>query len=236
MAKNKFSYKFLYDAPVTVTVALLTLTLFIIDSFFIKTPVIATFLSSPTSSSGASAFSFSSVKCILSLFFHIFSYFDLNLLLCDVVFILLLGPFMEERYGSLIIGIMIFVASLFSGVLNACFCKEVASGAGSIVFMLILLNVLVSVSKKTVSLSSVFALLVFIFRLFFLKTANGIFDVIIIAAGGLAGSLFTFIASPKARKTRKEAKGGLLHKAEKVNKKSAASSSDETIEVGTLKF
>lgn len=251
MAKKRFSLKFSYDAPVTITMALLLLVLFMIDSLIIKSPVIAKFLMAPTTASGTVPFAFSSPKALLGVLLHIFSYTDLSQLLCDVVFLLLLGPFMEERYGSVIIGIMIFVASLFSGVLNACFCKAPVSGAACVVFMLILLDFLMSLSKKKIAAASLFALIIFVVRLATAKSENGFVDVVIVMAGGLCGSLFAFIASPKARQTRKEnsknsSGSGLLSRAERINqidnesprnkKKPLPGSSDETVEVGTLKF
>ncbi|MBS7294836.1 MAG: rhomboid family intramembrane serine protease [Treponema sp.] len=246
MSRKKISLKFSYDAPVSLSMAILIIVLFIIDTLIIKKPVISQFLQAPTVAAGSAPFAFSSVRALFGIVFHIFSYFDFNQLLCDLIFIMLLGPFMEERYGSIIIGIMIFVASLFSGVLNACFCSFPSSGAPCIVFMLILLDAMMNISKKKISASSIAVLLLFIVRLYIVKNQNGIIDVIIVIAGGLCGSLFAFIASPKARKARKENSGGLLSKAERIaqidkesprnKRKPAPGSSDETVEIGTLKF
>lgn len=246
MARKKLSLKFSYDAPVSLSMAILVIVLFVIDTLIIKKPAISQFIQAPTVTGGSAPFAFTSVKALFGIVFHIFSYFDFNQLLCDLIFIMLLGPFMEERYGSVIIGIMIFVASLFSGVLNACFCKFPASGGACVVFMLILLDALMNISKRKISASSITVLVLFIIRLYLVKNENGIIDVIIVIAGGLCGSLFAFIASPKARKARKENSSGLLSRAERIaqidsesprnRKKPAPGSSDETVEVGTLKF
>lgn len=251
MARKKISLKFAYDAPVSITMALLLLVLYGIDSLIIKNPVIATFLQAPTTTAGSVPFAFSSVKALFGVLFHVFSYFDFNVLLCDLIFLLILGPVMEERYGSVIIGIMIFVSSLFSGVLNACFCNFPVSGGACVVFMLIILDALMNISKKKICASSILLLIIFIVRQCLVKGENGALDVIIVLAGGLCGSLFAFIASPKARQTRKESSknssgSGLLSRAERINqidnesprnkKKPLPGSSDETVEVGTLKF
>ena len=82
--------------------------------------------------------------------------------------------------------------------------------------MLILLDAMMNISKKKISASSIAVLILFIVRLYIVKNQNGIIDVIIVIAGGLCGSLFAFIASPKARKARKENSGGLLSKAERI--------------------
>lgn len=83
---------------------------------------------------------------------------------------------------------------------------------------------------------------------------NGIVGIIVNICGGLCGSLIAFLASPKVRATKKESKGGLLSKAEKLayiqeldsqsprfknaeskKDKKTASSEEETV-IGTLKF
>ena len=76
----------------------------------------------------------------------------------------------------------------------------------------------------------------------------GAVKIIICIAGGLCGSLFAFLTSPKA-KTAKKNSGGLLSRAEKIayaeeldrnsprNKnRNSDSDDDETTVIGTLKF
>ena len=167
---------------------------------------------------------------------------------------MLLGPAMEERYGSVIIGIMIFVSALFSGVLNACFCAESLVGAVPVVCMMIFLNAFMSFSKKTFPLSFAAVIVLFVFLEIF--SGAGVVRIIICIAGGLCGSLFAFLTSPKVKAAKKNGEsgsgrsGGLLSRAEKVayaeeldkqsprNKKNRKSSydDDETTVVGTLKF
>ena len=100
-------------------------------------------------------------------------------------------------------GTYIFVSSLFSGVLNACFCKNPVGGAEPVVFMLILLWTMMHLSRSKISASSIAVIALFICMEFFAKNPNGIIGVVIVAAGGLCGSLFAFLTSPKAHKAKK---------------------------------
>ena len=203
MAKKKFKLKFIYDAPVTLTFALVSLLLFVLDIFALKGKLNSIWLITPTTAAGQFPFAFSDFHSIIRLFVHVFASPDRYVLLCNLIFILLLGPSMEERYGSVIIGIMIFVAALFSGVLNACFCKNPVGGAEPVVFMLILLWTMMHLSRSKISASSLAVIILFICMELFSKNPNGVVGVAIVAAGGLCGSLFAFLTSPKAHKAKK---------------------------------
>jgi membrane associated rhomboid family serine protease len=158
----------------------------------------------------------------------------------------MMGPAMEERYGSVIIGIMIFVSALFAGVLNACFCADSLVGAVPVVCMMIFLNAFMSFSKKTVPIT--FLAVIVFFGFFSINSGMSAIRLIICIAGGLCGSLFAFLTSPKVKAAKKESSGGLLSRAEKVayaeeldkqsprNKKKTKTSDDDTTVVGTLKF
>ncbi|MBR5401865.1 MAG: rhomboid family intramembrane serine protease [Treponema sp.] len=203
MAKKKLKLKFVYDAPVTLSFALVILLLFVLDKYVFKGSLSGQWLLSPTAEGGVLPFAFSDFHSIARLFLHVFGYTDAPFLICNMIFVLLLGPAMEERYGSVIIGIMIFVAALFSGVLNACFCKVPACGAEPVVFMLVLLCTMMHLSRSKVSASSLAVIALFVCMQVMRKNLNGIIGVVIITAGGLCGSLFAFLTSPKARKAKK---------------------------------
>lgn len=260
MARKKFNLKFKlsYDAPVTLTFVLICAFFFLLNSFLIKNDVFSKLLSSPTSTAGNLPFIISNPICYLRLFVYIFGANESSVLFINLILIMLLGSSMEERYGSIIIGIMIFVAALFAGVLNACFCKESLVGALPVVCMMIFLNAFMSFSKKKFPLSFAFVMILFVV----LELSNGsnIISLIICIAGGLCGSLFAFLTSSKVRAEKKSAEtgsvaekskksSGLLSRAEKIayakeldrqsprNKNhDSLDDDDETTVVGTLKF
>lgn len=244
------------DAPVTITFVIVSVLLFLIDSFITKGKWTLAFMSSPTNA-GDLAFSFSKVSSYFRLLCYSFSAASWDILITNLLFILLLGPAMEERYGIVVIGIMMAVSTLFAGVLNSCFCAESMKGCTAIVFMMIFLNSFMSFSKKKIPLSFVLIFVLFIVREVFVKNPNGVVGIFIGIAGGLCGSLFAFLVSPKAKSARKSDKAaageGLLSKADRLaeidassprnakkpklfSKKSKKVNEDEIEEIGTLEF
>ena len=90
-----------------------------------------------------------------------------------------------------------------SSDLNACFCQNAVFGAEPVVFMLILLWTMMQLSRSKISASAVAVIALFVAMLVFRKNPNGVVGVVITTAGGLCGSLFAFLTSPKARKAKK---------------------------------
>ena len=259
MAKKKFNLniKVAYDAPVTLTFVIVCAVIFLINLLLVKSGKgegLQKLLASPTAQGGSLPFIVKSPVSYFRLLFYMFGAGDAaagsaSVLFTNLILIMLLGPAMEERYGSVIIGIMIFVSALFSGVLNACFCDASLVGSVPVVSMMIFLNAFMSFSKKKFPLS--FAAVMVLFVVLQIFSGAGAVRIIICIAGGLCGSLFAFLTSPKMKAEKKASKnggnsGGLLSKAEKIayaeeldrnsprNKKSY--DDDETTVVGTLKF
>ena len=175
MAKKKFkiNLKVSYDAPVTLSFVIICAVFFLLNTFLIKKNpnggVLGKLLASPTTQTGALPFIVKQPLSYLRLLLYIFGSGNAgvtgagSVLITNLILIMLLGPAMEERYGSVIIGIMIFVSALFSGVLNACFCADSLIGAVPVVCMMIFLNAFMSFSKKTFPLSFAAVVILFVF-------------------------------------------------------------------------
>ena len=264
MAKKKFKIdlKVAYDAPVTLTFVIVSAIIFLLNILLAKSGKaggLEKIFASPTSQAGVLPFIVKQPVSYLRLLFYIFGAAAgwASLLFTNLILIMLLGPAMEERYGSVIIGIMIFVSALFSGVLNACFCENCLVGAVPVVSMMIFLNAFMSFSKKKFPLS--FAAVMVLFVLLQIFSGTEVVQIIICIAGGLCGSLFAFLTSPKVKAEKKATKSadsgsgsggsgsGLLSRAEKAayveeldrnspRNKKPSDDDDETTVVGTLKF
>ncbi len=262
MAKKKFKFnlKFSYDAPVTLSFVIICALLFLLNTLVIKNGALGKILASPTTQAGALPFILKQPVSYLRLLLYIFGSGEVNNFITYILIVLLLGPAMEERYGSVIIGIMIFVAALFSGVLNACFCVESLTGPVPVVCMMIFLTAFMSFSNKTVPITFLATIIFFVY--FSITSGIGAVRLIICIAGGLCGSLFAFLTSPKVKAAKKttassvsysekpKKRGGLLSRAEKVayaeeidrqsprnkNNRDSLDDDDETTVVGTLKF
>jgi len=258
MAKKSFLSKITIDSYVSVAFVTISVLFLLIDSFvtkgkiasFLSSPINASFVAENVSGTAVNIFNPATAKSYLQLIFYVFAPSSVNVLIPNLIFIMLLGPTLEERYGITVIGIMIFICALFSGVLNACFCKSSLLGPTCVVYMMIFLNIFFSLIKKKIPLS-----FIIIFILLIVKDVlsdSGLITLIINICGGLCGSLIAFLASPKVRATKKESKGGLLSKAEKIaylkeldsqsprfknkDKKNNSSSNEEETVIGTLKF
>ena len=119
---------------------------------------------------------------------------------------------------------------------------------------MIFLTAFMSFSNKTVPITFLATIIFFVY--FSITSGIGAVRLIICIAGGLCGSLFAFLTSPKVKSAKKKSdgaggrSGGLLNRAEKIayaeeldsqsprNKKKRDSLDDDdgTTVVGTLRF
>jgi membrane associated rhomboid family serine protease len=71
---------------------------------------------------------------------HVLGHKDLSHLASNFSVILLIGPILEEKYGSRMLLVMILATTLVTGVLNTFFFSTGLMGASGVVFMMILLG------------------------------------------------------------------------------------------------
>lgn len=124
MAKFRISY----NAPVVLTFALAAVVVFIIGSqvpsfrlWFVAWP------------------EFHDTRSYVGLVSHILGHASWNHLLGNFMLILLIGPILEERFGSLQLLVMILITALVTGLINVAVSSDALLGASGIVFMMILL-------------------------------------------------------------------------------------------------
>ena len=84
---------------------------------------------------------------------HIFGHADWNHFMNNFLYILLIGPMIEEKYGSVNLIIMILVTAIITGILNALFSNKRILGASGIVFMLIILSSFVNITTGKVPIT-----------------------------------------------------------------------------------
>lgn len=76
--------------------------------------------------------------------------------------ILLIGPLIEEKYGSLKLLIMIILTSLIIGIINRIFSKNRILGASGIAYMLIVLCSFVNIESGKIPITVVLIILFFV--------------------------------------------------------------------------
>lgn len=172
--KLKLPFSIVYDAPVTLSFVIISLLLFVFDTFILKQKLTGIFLASPTSAGGNLPFELKNALSYVRFIFYAFGGSNAIIYLSNLVFFLLLGPSVEEKYGSIVVGIMMAVSTLFAGVLNACFRPVSLQGATAIVFMMIFLNSFMTFNKKKIPLSFVVVFVLYIILQIVEDKVNGV--------------------------------------------------------------
>jgi membrane associated rhomboid family serine protease len=80
----------------------------------------------------------------------------------NMMFILLLGPILEEKYGSAQLATMIVITALATAIANAFLFSSSIIGASGIVFMMIVLASITNVESGTIPLTTLLVLVLFV--------------------------------------------------------------------------
>lgn len=134
---------------------------------------------------------------LLSLFTHVIGHANMEHLLSNLTFILLLGPIIEEKYGSTQTLLMIVITALITGLLNIYFFDTGLLGASGIVFMLILLASFTNTRNREIPVTFILVALLFIGKEVWNSLGNNNISEFAHIIGGFCGSLFGFVMKPK---------------------------------------
>lgn len=183
--------RFRYNAPVTLTFTLLAVTVQLLST---ATGGVFTemFASAP------GTFDPQSLLQLLGIVTHILGHGSWAHLAGNFMFILLLGPLLEERHGSHALFQMIIVTAVVTGLLNAMLFDAGLVGASGIVFMFILLGSMSNLRKGEIPLTFVLVAIIFIGRelvdIFKFDQTSQFAHIL----GGLMGAGFGFLRGHKA--------------------------------------
>ena len=125
---------------------------------------------------------------------HVFGHADWNHLLNNMMYILLVGPMLEEKYGSVNLLLVMLAAALLTGVINFVFFPHtMLLGASGIVFAMILLSSITSAEAGEVPLTFIVVAVLYIGQ----QVYQGVFVADNISqmghiVGGLVGSVLGF--------------------------------------------
>jgi len=178
--------KIQYNAPVTLTFALIAL---------------AALGAGQLTNGGSTVMLFSVYRSpatdplmYLRLFTHVIGHADITHYFNNFLIILLVGPMLEEKYGSRAFIFMILITAFVTGVINMAFFNMGLLGASGIVFMLILLSSFVNLKKGRLPVTFILVLIVFIGR----EVIDGIYlsdnvSRLSHIIGGFCGAMLGFI-------------------------------------------
>ncbi len=94
---------------------------------------------------------------------HVFGHADLNHFMGNIMLILVVGPMLEEKYGSWNMGCIIFITAVVTGVANVLLFPHVQLlGASGVVFALILLSSITGMKSGEIPLTFILVALVYI--------------------------------------------------------------------------
>lgn len=98
------------------------------------------------------------------LIFHVLGHGSWEHLFNNVIYLLLLGPILEEKYGSPAMLAMMAITALSAGIINVLVFSTGLMGASSIVFMLIILISIVDIKEGTIPVTFLVVATIFIGR------------------------------------------------------------------------
>ena len=135
---------------------------------------------------------------------HVFGHIGWDHLIGNLMFILLLGPMIEEKYGSKNTVIIILATAVVTGAVNMVFFPRVALlGASGVVFAFILISSVTVREDNTIPVTFILVALLYLGR----EIYDGIFvrDNVSQMAhiiGGAVGSVLGFLLSKTKKKDR----------------------------------
>ncbi len=187
--------KITYNAPVVLTFALLCAAIMVVDVRYLPGITDAFFTIYPD-------LNFTNPFSFFRLSTHVIGHASWGHLVNNFTFILLLGPMLEEKYGSFNLFVMILFTAITTGILNVTVFETGLMGASGVVFMFILLSSFTNFRAGHIPLT--FIVVVGLFLGNEIMSAMGEDNISQFAhiAGGICGAFFGYIfAKPRLNKT-----------------------------------
>ncbi len=177
-----------YNAPVTLTIALAASAILGIDQLF-GTHLIYRFFTVPPHSQ----FNFSNPLEYLLLFSFVLGHASWAHLIGNFSFILLLGPILEEKYGSASLFFMILITAFVTGLFNVLFLTTGLLGASGIAFMMILLISFTNIRGGEIPITFILIILIYVVQQVISAFKPDHISEMAHLLGGFLGSLFGFV-------------------------------------------
>lgn len=147
--------KFDYNSPVILTYFFICLIILMIDKLC-KGKFIATFFTTYKNDSLLNPLTY------FKLISHSLGHTDWDHLYSNFIKILLIGPLIEEKYGSINLLIAMIITSLIIGIINKLFGKGGILGASGVAYMLILLSSFVNMENGKIPITLTLIILFFV--------------------------------------------------------------------------
>lgn len=176
-----------YNAPTTLTFAIIAVCVFIVDETTIPDLIEKLF-----TAEGSLSFQPDNISSYFRMISHVFGHLTWDHLLGNITLILLLGPILEEKYSTHSLGIMIFITALVNGAANAIFFKTDLLGASGIVFMMIVLISFANIRDGEIPITMLLVIGLYLFKEIMSFFKEDDISQISHIIGGACGCLFGF--------------------------------------------
>jgi membrane associated rhomboid family serine protease len=177
-----------YNSPVVLTFALLCAAVLLIDQVSGGAFIRAYFTLTPDFNVGSF---FSWMRMVT----YVIGHANWTHLISNFSFILLIGPVLEEKYGSLPLLAMMLVTALATAVLNLLVVRTGLYGASGIVFMLVLLSSFTNIRQGEIPITFILIVALYLVREFVNALSPNTVSQLAHIAGGLIGGAFGFLFS-----------------------------------------
>jgi rhomboid protease GluP len=179
-----------FNAPTSLWFSLLCLIVFVTGLFV---PGIHSLFIAP----GAGGFSARDPLDWVRLVSHVAGHASWDHLIGNLSFILLLGPILEEKYGSGPLAFMILITALIIGALNVLLLPTALHGASGIVFMCILLASFTNARSGEIPVTFILVAVLYLSREVMNSMHHNQISQFAHLLGGACGSLFGFFFNGK---------------------------------------
>lgn len=190
---KKILGKIQYNSPVTLTFALISLIVLLLG--IVSDGLTTSLFFSVYKSSWTNPLTY------IRLFGHVLGHADWNHLFSNMVLFLVLGPILEEKYGSVAMIKMIVITAIVSGLYYMLFYpNSILLGASGVVFMMIILSSVAGMGEGRIPITLILVLIIYLGEEIIsgFHSNDGIAHAAHIV-GGLCGTGFGFLIGQKTR-------------------------------------
>ena len=174
-----------YNAPVVLTFALAAVAVFVLCQL-VGEPAQRWFVAYPR---------LGPAQSYVGLFTHILGHASWQHLMANFMLILLIGPILEERHGSLGLLVMILITALVTGLANILIGGHIVLGASGVAFMMILLASMANVRSGEIPLSFLAVAFIYMGGEIVHSFNNDQVSHMAHLVGGAVGGVFGFLAA-----------------------------------------
>jgi membrane associated rhomboid family serine protease len=182
--------KLKYNAPVSLSFSIVAAVVLVADQ--IGGGWLRPIFSVSPASVGASPLSW------YHLFTHVIGHLNWQHFIGNFAFILLIGPILEEKYGSSRILLVMAVTALATGLLDLLIERAELFGASGIVFMLILLSSFTNIRSREVPVTFILIIVLYVVKEVLDSFTPDSVSHLTHIAGGIVGGAFGFLFAQKA--------------------------------------